>query len=136
MDFLQLIIDSFRMKKPLVATNVDEPNSKPDRNIETTRQTHDGIVFYSQLKNLVLGLAKLFAFEKKEITHKRKAKNDLQFGDPVFTKDTQAFSEEDNGNNSNTILAVVNRIVTTHSKPKNGPGGSEQVVELNTRFFP
>lgn len=136
MDFLQLIVDSFRMKKPLVATNVDEPNAKPERNIETARKTYDGIYFYSQLKNLVLGLAKLFAFEKKEIVHKRKAKNDLQFGDPVFTKDTQAFSEEDNGVNSNTILAVVNGIVTTHSKPKNGPGGSEQTLDLITRFFP
>jgi len=136
MNFLELILDSFRMKKPLVATNVDEPTAKPNRNIEAPRQTYDGIIIYSQLKNLVLGLSKLFGFERKEITHKRKAKNDLQFGDPVFTKDTQAFSEEDDGSNSNTILAVVNRIVTTHSKPIDGPGGSSQELDLITRLFP
>lgn len=136
MAFLELILDSFRMKKPLVATNVDEPTAKPNRNIETTRQTYEGIIIYSQLKNLVLGLAKLFGFERKQITHKRKAKNDLQFGDPVFSKDTQSFSEEDNGTNSNTILAVVDGIVTTHSKPIDGPGGSSQELRLITRLFP
>ena len=130
-----LTIDAFRMKKPLVATNADEPTAKPTRNIETSRQTFDEIISYFQLKNLVLGLSKLYAFERKEITHKRKARNDLQFGDPVYTKDTQAFSENDDGL-ANTILGVVNRIVTTHSKPKNGPGGSSQTVDIVTRLFP
>lgn len=133
---IELILDAFRMIKPLVATNVDEPTAKPDRNIETTRQNYDGIISYAQLKNLVLGLAKLFAFPRKEIIHKTKAKNDIQFGDPVFTKDPEAFSEEDDGPSSNTILAVADKIITTHSKPKRGPGGSTRAVHLITRFFP
>lgn len=136
MNFLELIIDSFRMTKPLVATNVDEANNKPSRNIETTRQKYDGIVSYVQLKNLVLGLAKLFGFEKKDIQHKRKAQNDIDFGDPVFTRDTEAFSEDDNGPESHTILAVCNRIVTTHSKAQDSPAGSTQTIDLNTRLFP
>ncbi len=136
MNHLELILDSFRMTKPLVATNVDESNNKPERNIETTRQKFDGILSYPQLKNLVLGLEKLFGFERKEIQHKRKAQNEIQFGDPVFTKDTEAFSEDDDGPLSNTILAVNNRIVTTHSKTIDGPGGSNQTIDLNTRLFP
>jgi len=126
---IETILDSFRMIKPLVATNV------PNRNIETTRQNYEGIISYAQLKNLVLGLSKLFGFERKEILHKTKGKNDIQFGDPVFTTDPQSFSESDNGN-PNTILAVADKIITTHSKPKNGPGGSTRDVHLVTRFFP
>ena len=133
---IALILDAFRMIKPLVCTNVDEPTSKPERNIETIRQNYSGIRSYAQLKNLVLGLQKLFGFERKEIIHNTKGKNDLQYGDPVFTKDTEAFSEADNGASSNTILAVVDKIITTHSKPKRGPGGSTRRLHLITRFFP
>lgn len=133
---IELILDAWRMTKPLVATNVDEPTAKPDRNIETTRQNYPGIISYAQLKNLVLGLTKLFAFERKEITHSTKGKNDIAFGDPVFTVDPQSFSEEDNGPSSNTILAVADRIITNHNKPMNGPGGSTKKLHLVTRFFP
>lgn len=133
---ITLVIDAFRMIKPLICTNVDEPTDKPTRNIETTRQNYGGIRSYAQLKNLVLGLAKLFAFERKEIIHETKGKNDLQYGDPVYTKDTEAFSESDDSL-SNTILVVVDKIITTHSKPQGrGPGGSTRKVHLVTRFFP
>lgn len=132
---ITLIIDAFRMIKPLVCTNVDEPTAKPERNIEAPRQNFGGIVSYAQLKNLVLGLQKLFGFERKEIIHNTKGKNDLQFGDPVFTTDPEAFSENDEGNN-NTILAVVDGIIIQHTKPKRGPGGSNRRLSLITRFFP
>lgn len=132
---IQLILDAWRMVKPLVATNVDEPTAKPVRNIETTRQNYEGIISYAQLKNLVLGLSKLLGFERKEILHKTKAKNDIQFGDPVYTTDPQSFSEDDDSIN-NTILTVADKIITIHSKPKKGPGGSTRMVHLVTRFFP
>ncbi len=133
---IQLIIDAWRMTKPLVSTNVDEPNVKPDRNIETVRQKFDGIISYGQLKTLTLGLEKLFNFERKEVTHDTPASYDIQFGDPVYSKDTLSFSEEDNGTDSNTILAVADKIVYSFSKPVNGPGGIRRKVYLVTRLFP
>jgi len=77
----------------------------------------------------------LIGFERKAINHDRKASNNLQFGDPVYSHDPLSFPENDDLLD-NTILAVVNNIITMHSKPINGPGGSTQKIGLITRLFP
>jgi len=132
---LEIATDLNRFVKPLVVTNVDELTNKPDRNIETTRQYFSNIISYPQMKNLVRGLARLFGFERKTIKHRKKASNSISFGDPVYTKDTLSFSENDDGN-INTILAVADNIITTHSRPTDGQGGSIQFFSLVTRLFP
>jgi len=55
---MKMSIDAWRFIKPLVATNVDEANNKPEVNIETLKIDKSAITSYAQLKNYILGLDK------------------------------------------------------------------------------
>lgn len=133
---LELAIDAYRMVKPIVVTNVDEPNAKPTRNIEAQTIKKQNIISYSQAKNLVLGLEKIFNHEDKKYTVDSRPKHHLKLGDPVYYENTTMLDDADDAL-ANTVKAVVNKITITISKPKGtGKGGMTQVTEVATRFWP
>ena len=53
---LKMSLDMYRMSKPIVATNVDDPDAKPEVNIQTLEVQKKSITSYSQAKNLVVGI--------------------------------------------------------------------------------
>ena len=132
---LQLIIDSFRFTKPLVATTSDRPSDLPDRNIETQKIRADKVSNYAQLKNYVLGLERLYNFDRDEYIIPTRGRGDLAFGDPVYIKDPLLL-DETTDSRTNTIKAVVDKIIYTISKPKRGPGGFKRTVHAVTRVWP
>ena len=136
MSELKLSVDQYRMTKPVVATNIDESNAKPDRNIEPLPVKQPSIISYSRLKNLVLGLEKLTAHERREFKVTTRGRLDVDFGDPVYYTNSKAI-EETTDTFANTVKTVADKIIITLSKPKGkGPGGMSRVVHLITRVWP
>jgi len=121
---IELSLDGHRLIKPLVVTNVDEPNSKPVRNIETQKIREESIDSYATLKNLVLGLAQIFNFQRQQFTidTSGRLKADVKFGDPIYVTDKEMIDETTDGL-PNTLKMVVNGITRTFSKSKDGTGG-------------
>ena len=131
---VHLAIDAWRMTKPLVATNIRDA-SKPIRNIMPQLLKEERIVSQNQLQDFVDSEELIFNFQAANYTVDRPARNDLEFGDPVYLNDVEAINETTNGL-PNTILAVVDREIITTSKPVKGPGGVTSKVYLKTRLFP
>lgn len=134
---MEMALDGFRRVKPLVATNVDIPTSKPTRNIETQRLKKESIDSYAQLKNLVLGLERIFNFERQEFDYDAsgRLKVDIKHGDPVYITDTEMI-DETTDSLPNTLKVVVNKITRTFTRPKSGPGGVIENYNLVTRIWP
>lgn len=132
---MKMSIDAWRFAKPLVATNVDEPNNKPDFNIEPQKFQKQSITNYAQLKNYILGLEKFVSFDDRkytvEVTNGRK----IRWGDPVYLTDTEAIDESDDSL-PNTVKVVADGITLSLSKGKVGPGGIKKYVRLARRLFP
>lgn len=132
---LKMSIDAWRFIKPLVATNIDEANNKPEVNIETLKIDKSSITSYAQLKNYILGLDKFLNFDRRsfitEVTNGRK----IDFGDPMYLTDPEAINDSDDGLD-NTVKVVANKITITLSKTKNGPAGIKKFVELIRRVWP
>jgi len=136
MSELELAIDAYRMSKPLVATNIDDPNNKPDYAIESQKVKAPSIVSYAQLKNLVFGLSQLVNFPRRNFKVPTKLKCDVQWGDPVYYTSEEIISDTTDSL-PNTIKGVADKIVYTLSKPKGrGPGAATRNVHLITRLFP
>lgn len=136
MSEIKLSVDGWVMTKPLVVTNVDEPNNKPARNIEGTAVKAPGIITYAQAKNLVLGLERLANFKRRKFVIETKPKFNAKYGDPIYYKNTRAI-DETTDTFANTIRAVVNKNIITFSKPKStGPGSLSHKIEIITRIWP
>ncbi len=132
---LELAIDGWRMIKPLLVTNVDEPNSKPDRNIELGPQPREeSIISYAQAKNLVLGLAKWMDFDRDEHIITSFGRNDWLFGDPVYFNDVQMISSSDDGI-LNTVKGVIDKAIISFSKSRDGPGGFITEFHIVPRLY-
>lgn len=136
---LKLSLDGFRMTKPIVATNVDEPNAKPDRNIEPQKLIYEKIVSYSQLKNYVLAMSQILGFQTDRYTLVTPGRGNVKFGDPVKYTDAEAISEsltDTSGTFPNTVKATATNILYSISKTPDGPGGFTRTLELTTRLYP
>jgi len=132
---MKMSIDAWRWAKPLVATNVDEPNAKPDVNIEPQKYQKASIANYAQLKNFILGLAKFVNFDRRSITLEVANGIPVQFGDPVFLTDAESIDDADDSI-ANTFKGVADGITFSLSKPKNGPGGLKKFVRIVRRLYP
>jgi len=132
---MKMSIDAWRFIKPLVATNVDEANNKPEVDIETLKIDKSPITSYAQLKNYILGLDQFLNFDRRafttEVTNGRK----IDFGDSVYLTDPEAINDADDAL-PNTVKVVANKITISLSKTKNGPAGIKKTVELIRRVWP
>ena len=132
---IELSIDAFRLTKPLVVTNVDDSNNKPDRNIPSEFISAPEIVSYAQAKNLVRNLVPILNFERDEFPIVKKFANDLGWGDSVYYEDKEAIDDTTDGK-PNTIKAVVDNNFISISKGGDGsPGGFRQTAHLITRVW-
>ncbi len=136
---VKLSFDAFRMIKPLVCTNNDEPNGFPERNIEPQKLQWEKITSYAQLKNYVLAVQQVFGFRTDAFPIRTFGRCNVGFGDPVFYNDTEAIDEtfDPTGLNlANTVRATAHKITYTVSKGVDGPGGFIRDIELITRLYP
>ena len=132
---MEFQMDAYRMIKPLISTNADVLLDKPTRNIGAQFIKRNGIVSYAQLKNLTLGLDKIFNFERKEFKEVTGGRCDIQFGDSVYYTDEEEINETTDAI-ANTIKGVNTKNVVSLSKGKNGPGGFTSTYDLVTRLWP
>ena len=132
---MKMSLDMYRMTKPVVATNIDDPDAKPEVNIQTLEIQKKAITGYSQAKNLVLGLDKLLNFDRREIEVDVTNGRDVQFGDSVYVNDPEMI-DDSHDSISNTFKGVVESVTITVSKTKNGPAGIKKTVRTVNRFWP
>ncbi len=132
---LQMNMDAYRMIKPLLATNVDILQDKPTRNIGTQLIKKQSIVSYAQLKNLVLGLDKIFNFPRRKFKEGTGGRCDIQFGDSVYYTDSEEINDTTDSL-LNTIKGVNSKTTISLSKGKNGPGGFTSDYDLIERIWP
>ena len=132
---LEMRMDGYRMVKPLMATNADVLQDKPTRNISTQFIKKQNIVSYAQIKNLVLGLDKLYNFPRREFAENTGGRCDIQFGDSVYYTDSEEINDTTDSL-PNTVKGVNTKTVISLSKGKNGPGGFTAKFDLVTRLFP
>ncbi len=138
-DEIKLSVDAFRMSKPLVCTNADEPLTKNERNIEPAKFQWDQITNYAQLKNYILAQSAISGFRTDRYEIETPGRCNIAWGDPVFLKDTEAIDEtfEPSGLNlPNTVRATANKIIYSLSKGADGPGGFIRTIDLATRLYP
>lgn len=128
-------IDGYRMVKPLISTNADVLQDKPTRNVGAQLLKRNSIVSYAQIKNLTLGLDKIFNFERKEFKEKTGGRCDIQFGDSVYFTDEEMIDETTDAL-PNTIKGVNTKNIISLSKGRNGPGGFTNDFDLVTRLWP
>lgn len=131
---LEFRLDGFRMIKPLMATNADVLLDKPTRNIQTQFIKKQNIISYAQIKNLTLGLDKLYNFPRREFSETTGGRCDIQFGDSVYYTDSETINDTSDAI-INTIKGVNTKNVISLSKSKNGPGGFTAKFDLVTRLF-
>ncbi len=132
---IKLSIDAFRMNKPLITTNNDEPNDLPERNIEPEKLQYEKITSYSQLKNYVLAITQLYNFQTDAFNIQTPGRANIAFGDPVYYFDPEAVNETTDAL-GNTIKATAWKILYTVSKTADGPAGMLRDIELITRLYP
>jgi len=132
---LEMGIDGFRAIKPLFVTNVDEPNSKPSRNIESGLKRFKEIINYFQAKDLVLGLEKYENFQRQLFIVDFSGMCRLKHGDPVYYTDTEQV-DETTDSLPNTLKMVVIKNVITLNKVPNGPAGFRNKFHIATRVWP
>ena len=132
---MKMSLDMYRMTKPIVVTNVDEPNAKPDVNIETLKIQKKSITGYSQAKNLVLGLDKLLNFPRREMDLEVTNGRDIHFGDSAYVNDTKGIDDSDDSL-SNTFKGVLESVTISVSKTKKGPAGIKKYGRIVRRFWP
>jgi len=132
---MEMRMDGYRMLKPAMATNVDVITAKPTRNVGTQLIKKPSIVSYAQLKNLVLGLDKIFNFERSEYIEETGGRCDIKIGDSVYYTDSETINETTDAI-VNTIKGVNTKNVISLSKGKNGPGGMVNTFSLVTRIWP
>jgi hypothetical protein len=132
---LEFRLDGWRFIKPIIATNADVLLDKPDRNIGIQLVKKQSIVSYAQLKNLALGLDKIYNFERRQFDETTGGRCDIQFGDPVYYTDSEEINDTTDSL-PNTVKGVCTKNVISLSKAKNGPGGFTAKIELVTRIWP
>lgn len=132
---MTLTLDGYRMIKPLIVTNADVLQDKPTRNIGTQFVKKQSITSYAQAKNLVLGLDKIFNFERKQYKEGTGGRCDIQFGDSVYYTDSEEIPDTTDAL-PNTIKGVNTKNVISLSKGKTGPGGFTSTFDLVTRIWP
>jgi hypothetical protein len=132
---IEMRLDGYRFTKPLTATNADVLQAKPSRNISTQFVKQQNIISYAQLKNLALGLDKIFNFERREFKETVGGRCDVQFGDSVYYTDSEEINDTTDAL-PNTVKGVNTKNVISLSKGKNGPGGFTNKFDLVTRIWP
>ncbi|KKN75402.1 hypothetical protein LCGC14_0380230 [marine sediment metagenome] len=132
---MRMHLDMYRMIKPLVCTNVDEPAAKPTVNIEPLKINKSSITGYEQLKNYVLGLAGYLGIDRRALNMEVRPGRAVAFGDPVYVTDAEVF-DDNNDAISNTFKGVVDGITITCSKTKDGPAGIKKLLRIIKRFWP
>ena len=132
---LEFAVDAFRLIKPLVCTNNDEPADLPERNKEPQKIQTEKIVSYPQLKNFVLSVAAIYNFRTDKYTVLTPGRNNISYGDPVYYTDPEAIDETTDAL-ANTIKGVASNVIYSLSKTPDGPGGFIRHVELTTRLWP
>lgn len=134
---MEMQMDGYRMIKPMVATNADIflPSGKPTRNIGSQLIKKGSIVSYAQAKNLVLGLDKIFNFERRAFKENTSGRCDIKWFDSVYYTDSETINDTTDSL-LNTIKGVNQKNVITLSKGKNGPGGFTSDYDLVTRLWP
>jgi hypothetical protein len=132
---IELSIDAFRLTKPLVVTNVDDENNKPERNIPSEFISAPEVVSYSQAKNLVRNLVPILNFERDEFPIGKKFAHNVGWGDSVYYEANEAIEKTTDGK-PNTIKAVVdNNFISISKGGDDAPGGFRQTVHLITRLW-
>ena len=132
---MEFRFDVWRFIKPIIATNADVLLDKPDRNIGLQLVKKQSIVSYAQLKNLALGLDKIYNFGRRQFDETTGGRCDIQFGDPVYYTDSEE-SKDTTDSLPNTVKGVCTNNVISLSKAKNGPGGFTAKIALVTRIWP
>lgn len=132
---MEMRLDGYRMVKPLLVTNADVFFAKPERNIGTQLIKQQNIVSYAQAKNLVLGLDRIFNFERREFKEFTGGRADIQFGDAVYYTDSEEINDTTDSL-PNTVKGVNTKHVISLSKGKSGPGGFTSTFHLVTRIWP
>lgn len=132
---LTLGIDAFRLVKPLICTNNDEPNALPIRNKEPQKLQFEKIVSYPQLKNFVQSVAAIYNFRTDKYDLLTAGRSNINYGDPVYYTDPEAINETTDAL-TNTVKAVASNIIYSLSKTPDGPGGFIRHVNLTTRLWP
>ena len=132
---LELRMDGYRLVKPLIATNADVLLDKPTRNISTQFVKKQSIVSYAQLKNLALGLDKIFNFNRRAFKEETGGRCDIQWGDSVYYTDSEEINDTTDSL-PNTVKGVNSTNVISLSKGKNGPGGFTNAFDIVTRIWP
>ena len=132
---MEMQMDGYRMTKPIVTTNADVFQDKPTRNIGTQLIQKGSIISYAQAKNLVLGLDKIFNFERKAFKESTSGRCDIKWLDPVYYTDQEEINETTDSL-ANTIKGVNKKTNIVLTKGKNGPGGFTSDHEIVTRLWP
>ena len=134
-ELLEMGIDAFRAIKPLFVTNVDEPNNKPDRNVEGGLKRFKEIISHAQAKDLVLGLEKYENFQRQEFQIDVSGRCDVKHGDPVYYTDTEQV-DDTTDSLDNTLKMVVLKNVITLNKTPEGEAGFRNKFHIATRVWP
>lgn len=134
-DGLTYALDAFRMVKPLICTNNDEPNALPERNKEPQKLQAEKMVSYPQLKNLVLSIEAIYNFRTDKYNLLTPGRCQINYGDPVYYEDPEAI-DETTDSLPNTVKAVASNVIYSLSKTPDGPGGFIRNVHLTTRLWP
>jgi len=134
---IKLSVDAFRMSKPLVVTNQDEPNNDElrERNIEPLKFQWEKISNYAQLKNYILAQTRISGFRVDRYPVITPGRCQVAFGDPVYYEDPEAIDETTDAL-PNTVKAVNFGALYTLSKGADGPGGFMRHFNLITRLWP
>lgn len=132
---LEMALDGFRLTKPLYVTNLDEPNSLPERNIDAVDQKKLDITSYQTAKNLIKGLARIFAFKQQRFEIDMGGRCDIQQGDPVYYTDTEQV-DETTDSLPNTLKMVHDKTTYTLSKTIDGPAGFLAKASIVGRLYP
>ena len=128
-------MDGWILLKPVIATNAEVLLDKPDRNIGIQLVKKQSSVSYAQLKNLALGLDKIYNCERRQFDETTGGRCDIQFGDPVYYTDSAEINDTTDSL-PNTAKGVCTKNVISLSKATNGPGGFTAKSELVTRSWP
>ena len=135
-NLLEMGIDAFRAKKPLIVTNVDEPNNKPIRNIQGGFKRFKDIISYVQAKDLVLGLEKYDNFKRQEFKVDASGRCDVKQGDPVYYTDTEQVNDTTDSLDNTLKMVVLKNVMTLNKGGAESPAGFRNKFHIATRIYP
>lgn len=132
---LEMAIDGFRPIKPLYVTNLDEENALPERNVDMVDQKKVDESNYENAKSIILGLARLFAFQLQEFEIDLGGRCDMAQGDCIYYTDTEQI-DETTDSIPNTLKMTNVRTTYRLTKTIDGPAGFTAKISAATRLYP